>query len=119
MIKKRVIRIIVVAVVVAVLIGSLSVLSFVKFGTANFISASQGLCKVMLTDTEWVVISQNPTVIIGKPNTTIDEYMLENGGYVLNPDKQLGALYIYSNQDDEVRVIHSVNGYYSKWVWQD
>lgn len=119
MIKKRVIRIITVAVVVVVLIGGLSVFSFVKFGTANFISTSCGICKVMLTDTEWVVISQNPTIIIGKPNATIDGYMMENGGYILEADKQLGAMYVYSNGDNEVHIMYSANGYYAKWIWQD
>lgn len=116
---KRKYKILVVISVVAILIGGLSVISFVKFGTANFIATSYGLCKVMWTDTELVVISDNPTIIVGKPNATIDEYMLENGGYVSDSDKQLGALYIYSNQDNEVRVMYSANGYYSKWEWQE
>ena len=70
-------------------------------------------------DTELVAISDNPTVIIGKPNATIDEYVLENGGYVAESDKQLGAMYIYSNGDIEVQIMYSANGYYAKWVWQD
>ena len=98
---------------------SMSVLSYVIFGTANFVATSYGLCKVMFTDTELVAISENPTVVIGKPNSTIDEYMLENGGYVVKSEKQLGAMYVYSNGDTEVHIMYSVNGYYAKWVWQD
>ena len=117
--KKRMIKIILIVVIVCVIISSLSVVSFIKFGSANFVATLYGLCKVMFTDTELVTISENPTIVIGKTNATIDEYMLENGGYVAESDRQLGALYIYSNQDDEVRVMYSANGYYSKWVWQD
>lgn len=119
MTKKRVIKIVIAVVIVGVLIGSLSVISFVKFGTANFVATSYGLYKVVFTDTELVAISDNPTVIIGKPNATIDEYVLENGGYVAESDKQLGAMYIYSNGNNEVHILYSTNGYYAKWVWQD
>ena len=119
MTKKRVIKIVIAVIIVGVLIGSLSVISFAKFGTANFVATSYGLFKVIFTDTELVAISDNPTVVIGKPNATIDEYMLENGGYVAESDKQLGAIYIYSNEDTEVHVMYSANGYYAKWVWQD
>lgn len=66
-----------------------------------------------------VVISEDPTVIIGKPSAAIDEFMSANGGYVADSEKQLGAMYIFSNQDDEVQVMYSANGYYSKWVWQE
>lgn len=115
--KKKILIISLVAVIV--LIGALSVISFAKFGTANFVATSYGLCKVVFTDAELVVISENPTVVIGNPNATIDEYMLENGGYVAESDKQLGAMYVYSNGDNEVQIMYSVNGYYAKWVWQE
>ena len=45
--------------------------------------------------------------------------MLENGGYIVDADKQLGAMYVYSNGDHEVHIMYSANGYYAKWVWQD
>ena len=119
MTKKRVTKLIIVVVIMGVLIGCLPMISFAKFGTANFVATSYGLYKVMFTDTEIVAISVNPTVVIGKPNATIDEYMLENGGYVAESDKQLGAMYVYSNGDNEVQIMYSVNGYYAKWVWQE
>ena len=115
--KKKILIISLVAVIV--LVGCASVISFVRFGTANFITTSYGLCKVVFTDTELVTISENPTVVIGNPNAGIDEYMLENGGYVEQTDKQLGAMYVYINGDNEVQIMYSVNGYYAKWVWQE
>ena len=119
MTKKRVTKLIIVVVIMGVFIGCLSMISFAKFGTANFVATSYGLYKVMFTDTEIVAISENPTIVIGKPNATIDGYMMENGGYILEADKQLGAMYVYSNGDNEVHIMYSANGYYAKCVWQD
>ena len=106
-------------IVVIVLWGSAAAVSFATFGTANFIAASHGLYKVVFTDTELVAISENPTIVIGKPNANIDEYMMENGGYIVEADKQLGAMRVYNNGDSEVHIMYSANGYYAKWVWQD
>lgn len=104
--------------IAAVLIGGLVVLSYGTLPAEDPVKAVLGPMRVLLADTEHVVVSESPKVIVAKPGASLDEYMWENGGYLPVPEKQLGAIVVYRNADAEVKIHYSVNGYFSKWEWQ-
>jgi len=103
--------------IAAVLIGGLSALSYGTLRTANPVTAALGLTRVVLGNTAHAVVREAPMVIIAKPEVSLDAYMWENGGYLPVLEKQLGAVLVYRNQDGEVKIHYSVNGYFAKWEW--
>ena len=106
-------------VVVVFLIGLSSFISYAKFSVVNPFSTASGLVKVIFTDTDYVEIQQYPKVIIAKPDTSLDEYMENEGGYKRVEEEQLGSLHMFSNGDHSEYIMYSVNNYFSKWRWQE
>ncbi len=115
--KKR-ITIISICLAVVLLIGSAMLVSYSKFNTVNFLASAKGVITISNTDTETVIIKDNPKVIIAKPNNDLlDEYMSSHG-YEEIEDEQLGAIRVYSNGIEKHHILFSVNKYYSVWKWQ-
>lgn len=91
--------------------------SFVKFGTANPISAIIGLYKITFTDTKYIEIQKNPKVIIAKPYNSsklLYEYMQYQGYF---EEERLGAISKFTQGDNTVYIEFSVNKYFSLWKW--
>ena len=95
-----------------------SVLSYTKLGVANPFKAVNGLAKVVFTDAQYVEIQQHPKIIIAKPDTSLDAYM-EEQGYERNPEKQMGALFVFTTGGFEELIMYEENRFFSKWSWQE
>ena len=117
--KSKKVKILIGVLIAAIVcIAAAFVLSHTKLGVANPIYAANGLAKVVFTDTEYVEIQQYPKVIIAKPDTSLDAYM-EEQGYERDPEKQMGALCVFTTGDFEELIIYEENRYFSKWSWQE
>lgn len=114
--KKKII--IVVFIILIVLIGVGSFVSFSKFGVLNPFSTANGLLQVMLTEQEYVEIQKYPKVIVSKPNVLLQDYM-KSKGFQEDVENQMGALRIFHNNDSSQYVRFSTNKYFSKWRWQE
>lgn len=95
-----------------------SYVSYVNFKVANPISTAVGLCKVILTDTDYVVVKEHPKVVFVKPDYLLETYM-ENQGYKEDAEKRDFSLRIFSSGDSEITIHHSYNNVYGMWHWQD
>ena len=103
--------------VIAVLIGMLCVLSYGTLHTVNFWKGGTGLMQVLFSDAAYATIREAPKMIVAKPQTSLDTYMWENGGYLPVLEEQMGAVLVYRNGNGEVKIHYSVNGYFAKWQW--
>ncbi len=116
--KKRLAIIVIGVLVVVALLGSCLV-SYLVFDTANPFAAANGFFQVTLADAGYVEIQQSPKVVLSQPKSTaIAEYM-ESRGFWEIEEEQLGGLRVFSNGEEKEWVMVSVNGYYSKWVWEN
>ena len=92
--------------------------SYVNFNVANPIATVVGLGKVIFTDTDFVVIREEPKVVFVKPDYTLTEYM-ESLGYTEDEEKRDFALHTFVNGDSEVTIHRSYNNVYGMWHWQE
>lgn len=116
--KKKKIIIISVCLVIALLIGSVMLISYNKFGTINVFSAANGVIQVMYTNAQSVRIQEYPQIIIAEPNAELLDIYMDSLGYTRVEDNQLGELCVFSNGSQEQHIMYSQNEYYSLWEWQ-
>ena len=89
-------------------------LSYEEFQTPNFISVLYGMARVSLFGTECIEINNNPLIIMTRDRAAIEEYMLSYGGYTIK--KQLGAGYIFENENSTISVDSDTKIYWIIWV---
>lgn len=77
-----------------------------------------GLAKVIFTDTDYVVIKEEPKIVFVKPDYTLQEYM-DGLGYTEDEEKRDFALHTFVRGDSEVTVHRSYNNVYGMWHWQE
>lgn len=116
--KKKIITVSI-CLAVVLLIGSVFLVSYDKFGTANIFAAANAYLRVTNTNADAVSIQENPQIMIAKPNTELLDRHMDALGYERVEEKQLGALIVYSNGTDEQTILYSQNKYFSKWEWQE
>lgn len=117
--KKKKIIIISICLAIVLLIGSVMLISYNKFGTINVFSAANGVIRVMYTNAQSVRIQEDPQIIIAEPNTELLDRYMDSLGYTRVEDKQLGALCVFSNGSEEQHIMYSQNEHYSLWEWQE
>ena len=117
--KKRTIIISCICLAVVLLIGSALFISYDKFGTVNIFSTVAGYLRVRNTDAQAVVIQEEPRIMIAEPEQELLDRHMETLGYERVDEKQLGGLCVFSNGNDEQRIMYSQNKYYSLWEWQE
>lgn len=117
--KKRTIITICICLAVVLLIGSALLVSYDKFGTVNVFSSVAGYLRVRNTDAQAVVIQEEPQIMIAEPDAELLDRHMEALGYERVDKKQLGGLHVFSNGNDEQRIMYSQNKYYSLWEWQE
>lgn len=114
---------ILIAILILIIIGTFcaGIFSYFKFRVINPYSSTFGMIKILYSEKKYTIVQNYPKkVIFAKPEKAIfvlDEYM-NNRGFKRLKNEQLGAIYIYSNGSVKEMVNFSVNGYYSKWIWQ-
>ncbi|HHV97268.1 MAG TPA: hypothetical protein GXX37_12505 [Clostridiaceae bacterium] len=111
-------KIAVACLVLFVVLGIASFISYSKFNVLSPFSTAYGLFQVIFTDKEYVVIQKYPRVIVAKPTVSLQEYM-KNLGFEEDTENQMGALHRFQSNDTVQYVIYSVNKYFSKWRWQE
>ena len=98
----------------AVLLGG-SLISFAKFGTANFFAAANGFVQVTAADREYVEIQRSPRVVVAQPDYELFAEYMKNRGF--SEVEQFGSQHIFSDGERTERVIYYQNTYFSKWIW--
>ncbi|MCR4932938.1 MAG: hypothetical protein K6A29_01955 [Lachnospiraceae bacterium] len=97
-----------------------SILCYIVFGTFNCPKVAIALSSINAGRAKYVEVSSRPTKVVlatpDDPMKAFTEYMEENG-YTIVEDKQLGGCYCVSKNDIEEKIFFSVNGYYSLWRW--
>ena len=117
--KKRTIVTICICLAVVLLIGSVLLISYDKFGSVNVFSSFGAYLRVVNTDAQAIVIQENPQIMIADPDMELLDRHMDTLGYERVNEKQLGGLLVYSNGADEQRIMYSQNKYYSLWKWQE
>lgn len=107
---------IVACLVLLVILAMASCISYRKFNVLNPFSTAYGLIQVIFLDREYIEIQKYPRVIVAKPSVSLQEYM-KTLGYHEDPEKQMGALHRFQNDDTVQYVKYSVNKYFAKWKW--
>ncbi|MDE6020732.1 MAG: zf-HC2 domain-containing protein [Ruminococcus sp.] len=108
------------AVLAVFLVFTASFASYVKFSTPNFFASGRGLMQIMASDTPYVEIQSSPRVIIAQPQNSWDLFLefVESEGYTFLDEEQMGANCVIEKDGKKEHVWFSVNGYYSKWSWE-
>ena len=83
-----------------------SLISFAKFGTANFFAAA---------NREYVEIQRSPRVVIAQPDYELFAEYMKNRGF--SEVEQFGSQHIFSDGERTESVIYYQNTYFSKWIW--
>ncbi|HHY41425.1 MAG TPA: hypothetical protein GX514_01020 [Thermoanaerobacterales bacterium] len=101
-----------------VVIGLSSFISYYKFSVLNPLSTARGLFQILFTEKEYVEIQKYPKVILAKPSVSLSDYM-ESRGFREDKENQMGALHRFINDDTAQYVVYSTNMCFSKWKWQE
>ncbi len=117
--KKKGIKI---GIVVCILIFMVAMMfSIYKFGVINPISSGIGMLRVLVTNTDYVVVQRFPyRVVFANPEGSqdaLDNYMKKRGFEELE-SMQMGSTLIYCKDNTVEKINYTVNGYYSMWSWQ-
>ena len=119
--KERSRRIVTVTIVSAILVVALlgsCFVSYAAFYTANPFSVVSGCFQITVLNKEYVELQASPKVVIAQPDARVlTDYMAARGFAEIEAE-QMGAMRIFSNGNEKVLVLYSVNGNYAKWRWQ-
>lgn len=114
---------ILIAILILIIIGTFcaGIFSYFKFRVINPFSSTFGMIQILYSEKKYTIVQNYPNkVIFAKPDKAIyalDEYM-KSIGFKNLEDEQMGSIIVYSNGSVKEMVDFSVNGYYSKWIWQ-
>jgi hypothetical protein len=98
---------------------SLKLISHITFNSTNSIEAGIGLINVSIFNFKYVIIKENPKIIMTKPKNSFEklvEYM-DTQNYTLTD--HLGAAVFFENNMFEKQIITlRINRYCSIWIWR-
>lgn len=117
--KKRMILAACTIFIVLVLCVSM-IVSVSKFGTVNFPKVIQALQAISNGESNYVEIKDSPSrIVLASPERSMEVFKayLNENGYVIVEDEQLGAVFVIAKGEEREKVVFSVNGYYSLWRW--
>ena len=100
------------------IIVGLRFISHVTFNSANPIIAGIGLVKIYILGVEYVIVKEEPQLIITKPKDSLNRLVkfMNDQGYIFI--EELGATVVFENNISEKIFINmNVNRYCSRWVW--
>lgn len=87
------------------------------FYTPNFLSVGFGAIASIFSDNVCIEINSDPLIMMTRHNSdghaAIEEYMLSYGGYTIKD--QLGALYIFENENSKIYVDRDNKIYWIIW----
>lgn len=115
--KHIVISAFMIVLLIAALLGSCLV-SYLKFDTANPLSAASGFIQITVLDKDYVEIQGYPKVILAQPSDTLFVEYMESRGFTEIEEERLGALRVFTNGEEKEAIMYSQNAYFAKWVWE-
>lgn len=101
----------------AVLLGS-SLISYLKFDTANPFSAASGFLQITAAHKDYVEIQRSPKVVLAQPGDAQLTAYMESRGFAEIEEERLGSLRVFTNGEEKEWVMYSQNGFFAKWTWQ-
>ena len=116
--NKKILLIIFIFIAFLLLVSSF--VSYVKFNTINPFATGYGLLRIMVFNVDYEEIQSNPRVIIAKPDYAWQLFLdtIEKEGYTYLKEERMGSLCSFKKNGKRERVFFSVNGYFSKWIWE-
>lgn len=116
--KKNKIILIGVLCLLLLVVSMLSFVTYVKFNTINFPKVAISLSSITFGEKTYVELKNQPNRVIlatSKDSLQVFTDFLINEGYTII--EKLGSLHVIEKNGNKEYVHFSVNGYYSKWVW--
>lgn len=114
-------RIFVVSTILVILLSLFSsFVSYVNFNTPNFLASGFGVLRILFTDTETLEIRKSPRIVLASPENSWQLFLdtIEAEGYTYLEEERMGGLCVIEKDGQKERVFFSVNGYFSKWIWE-
>ena len=116
--KQSNITVLIVLLTFAIIIASAGALiSHHYFYTSNFLAVGFGALASIFSDNICIEINSDPLIMMTRHNSggyaAIEEYMLSYGGYTFKD--QLGALYIFENENSTIYVDRDNKIYWIIW----
>lgn len=115
--KRIVISAFMIVLLIVALLGSCLV-SYLKFDTANPLSAASGFIQITVLDKDYVEIQSYPKVILAQPNDALFIEYMENRGFMEIEEERLGGIRVFTNGDANEWIMYSQNSYFAKWTWR-
>ena len=116
--SRRVLMITLVSACVVITILGSCLISYATFGISNAFSAASGYFQITVLNKEYVEIQASPKVVIAQPDGRVFIAYMESRGFTELEGEQMGAMRVFTNGEEKVCVLYSINGNYSKWRWQ-
>ena len=112
--KQSNITVLIVLLTFAIIIASAGALiSHHYFYTSNFLAVGFGAFASIFSDNICIEINDDPLTMMTRDCAAIEEYMMLNGGYTIKD--QLGALYIFENENSKIYVDRDNKIYWIIW----
>ena len=113
--KQSNITVLIVLLTFAIIIASAGALiSHHYFYTSNFLAVGFGAFASIFSDNVCIEINSDPLIMMtDRDRAAIEEYMLSYGGYTIKD--QLGALYIFENENSKIYVDRDNKIYWIIW----
>ena len=112
--KQSKITVLIVLLTFAIIIASAGALiSHHYFYTSNFLAVGFGAFASIFSDNICIEINDDPLIMMTRDCAAIEEYMMLNGGYTKKD--QLGALYIFENENSKIYVDRDNKIYWIIW----
>jgi hypothetical protein len=100
------------------IIVSLKYISHITFNCTNSLEAGIGLIKVSFINFKYVIIQENPRIIMTKPKNSFNELVeyMDTQGYTIID--RMGSTAFFENDMFEKQLITlRINRYCSIWLW--
>lgn len=114
---KKVVLFCVIILIILLLLSS--VISYIKFEVLNPFTSGVGIIRILVTDKEYVVIQNNPKVILAQPDDAWEHFItyMEQENYIYLEEERVGNRCIFEKDHQKVAVTFRRNDYYSQWTW--
>lgn len=116
--KKRIVISAFAAILLIVVLLGACFVSYLKFDTANPLSAASGFIQITVLDKDYVEIQGYPKVILAQPNDALFIEYMENRGFMEIEEERLGGIRVFTNGDANEWIMYSQNSYFAKWTWR-
>lgn len=118
--KKKKLLLLIIGLFLVIVYMIMSIVSYNVFRAAEPISTFSKYIALQTGNSDYVILQENPKVIVAKPRDDAQEYFLkymEEDGYTFV--RQDGGKYIFEKNSFEYHILFSSSGNHSKWIWHE